>query len=189
MAAPLDAYEAILALYNPDVNDFTCPGHTVSENRRCAVRLGLGKQRRVNNLLHLIRSAPADVPGLAPPVIELTRTVLCHHHRLHDYMRVGGDLLRAFVIERRTEEAAANADLLEVVLPRPVLPRPPGNPALTAQVEVTECGICLDPVVDAVLTPCGHRFCLGCFEEFFDRWTKFCPMDRTELSWDELVMA
>ncbi|KAK3052272.1 hypothetical protein LTR09_006482 [Extremus antarcticus] len=189
MAAPLDAYEGILALYNPDVNDFTCPGHTVSENRRCAVRLGLGKQRLVDDLLHQIRGARADVPGLAPPVIELTQIILCHHHRLHDYMRVGSDLLRAFVIERRTEEAVANADLQDVVLPRPVLPRPPVDPTPTARKEVPECGICLDPVDDAVKTPCGHYFCLACFEDFFNRWTKFCPMDRTELSWDELVMA
>ncbi|KAF7302735.1 SNF2 superfamily protein [Mycena chlorophos] len=37
-----------------------------------------------------------------------------------------------------------------------------------AVLEVDDCGICLDSLSDAVVTPCGHEFCESCISNFFE---------------------
>ncbi|KAK3048421.1 hypothetical protein LTR09_010252 [Extremus antarcticus] len=176
MAVPIETYRTILNLHNPRANAETCPGHSTPRNRRCAIPLGPENQAQVNNVLGLIRDTPADIPALVALVANLTQALLCRHHLLQDRHRVGMALIEAFMEqkwleededededeeEEEQEEEYELADLEDVVLPRPVLPRPPVN---------SNQGVYVGG-------------------SFFNRWTKFCPMDRTEMSWNELVMA
>ena len=49
-----------------------------------------------------------------------------------------------------------------------------------------ECRICLFAMRNPVQTKCGHRFCRGCLETVLERKRPMCPLDRGEISRDEV---
>lgn len=44
------------------------------------------------------------------------------------------------------------------------------------------CPICCSILIEPVTTPCGHHFCLNCFNETVNNASLCCPLCRTRIS-------
>ena len=49
-----------------------------------------------------------------------------------------------------------------------------------------ECPICLHAMRDPMQTECGHLFCRGCLDPVLDTPNPVCPIDKTNISRDEV---
>ncbi|KAK3052270.1 PDZ domain-containing RING finger protein 4 [Extremus antarcticus] len=174
----------LFELPNPDyllIQAWTCPARIASGARRCRQRAdgGIPGASDIIDRIPGLRLTP-DAATIRSTLRELADIVVCHHHQEQTpeivmkwyrvVIRNFDSVMRKHVVEADQAEAA--------------------TPAVEAEPEVQECGICIRDLVQPLRTPCGHTYCASCLIAWFKgAFGATCPMDRRELRMMDLVVV